>query len=84
MAFTSQLRKQDRYEITDIQESWLQQQAYTIYRDFRSWTASATFRVTNDSGQSANYTVAVMFSLKASPTYGLGSDAVNRYGLVGE
>jgi lipopolysaccharide assembly outer membrane protein LptD (OstA) len=62
----------------------LQEQFYTIYRDFRSWTASATFRVTNDSGQSVNYTVAVMFSLKASPTYGLGSDAVNRYGLVGE
>jgi LPS-assembly protein len=62
----------------------LQEQFYTLYRDFRSWTASATFRVTNDSGQSANYGIAFMLSLKANPVMGVGEDVVNRNRLVGE
>jgi LPS-assembly protein len=62
----------------------LQEQFYTLYRDFRSWTASATFRVTSNSGQSASYTIAFVLSLKATPTMGVGEDVVNRYRLVGE
>jgi hypothetical protein len=62
----------------------LQEQFYTVYRDFRSWTSAVTFRVTNDTGQSANYTIAVVFSLKANPSATVGEDVVNRYRLVGE
>jgi LPS-assembly protein len=61
----------------------LQEQFYTLYRDLRSWTASLTFRVTNDAGQQQDYTVAIVLSLKASPAAGLGEDTVNRARLVG-
>jgi len=64
--------------------SRLQEQFYTIYRDFRSWTTALTFRVTNDTGQSANYTIAMTFSLKASPSVNLGEDVANRYHLIGD
>ncbi len=64
--------------------SRLQEQFYTIYRDLRSWTSALTFRVTNDEGNSANFTVAFTLSLKASPSSAVGDDVVNRYHLVGE
>lgn len=62
----------------------LQEQFYTLYRDLRSWTSALTFRVTNDEGSSANYTIALTLSLKAAPSMGLGEDVANRYRLVGE
>jgi hypothetical protein len=43
-----------------------------------------TFRVTNDEGSSANFTIALSLSLKAAPSMGLGEDVANRYRLVGE
>lgn len=64
--------------------SRLQEQFYTVYRDLRSWTAAFTFRVTNDSGESANYTLALTLSLKASPSVNMGEDVANRYHLVGD
>jgi lipopolysaccharide assembly outer membrane protein LptD (OstA) len=74
-------RVTDNYNIVTQR---LQEQFYTLYRDFRSWTASLTLRVNNETGQSANYTVAFMVSLKANPAVGVGEDIVNRYRLVGE
>jgi LPS-assembly protein len=62
----------------------LQEQLYTVYRDFRSWTSALTFRVINNPGQPADFTVAVVLSLKASPSMVAGEDVVNRYRLVGE
>jgi hypothetical protein len=62
----------------------LQEQFYTVYRDFRSWTSALTFRVINNPGQPTDYTVAFVLSLKASPTMTVGEDVVNRYRLVGE
>jgi len=62
----------------------LQDQMFTIYRDLRSWTSALTFRVANNSGSSADVTVAIVFSLKASPTMAVGEDVANRYHLVGE
>ncbi len=64
--------------------SRLQEQFYSIYRDLRSWTSALTFRVTNDEGNSANFTVAFTLSLKAAPSTGVGEDVANRYHLVGE
>jgi hypothetical protein len=75
------VRMTDNYNLVT---SRLQEQFYTLYRDFRSWTTALTFRVTNDTGQSANYTIAVSFSLKASPSVGVGEDIANRYHLVGD
>ena len=62
----------------------MQDQMFTIYRDLRSWTSALTFRVSNNSGSSVDYTIAVVFSLKASPAMGVGEDVANRYRLVGE
>jgi LPS-assembly protein len=62
----------------------LQEQDYTVMRDLRSWTASLTFRVQNNAGSSADFTVAFAFSLKAVPSTRLGEDALTSYHLVGE
>jgi hypothetical protein len=60
----------------------LQEQDYTVMRDLRSWTASLTFRVENNAGNTADFTVA--FSFKAVPSMRLGEDAQTSYHLVGE
>jgi len=59
----------------EAQYGGLQQQVYSIYRDLRSWTASLMFRVTEGPGQPTDFTVALTFSLKAFPRFGMGSDS---------
>jgi LPS-assembly protein len=59
----------------EAQYGGLQQQAYSIYRDLRSWTTSLMFRITEGPGQRTDFTVALTFSLKAFPRYGIGSDS---------
>lgn len=51
----------------DFRESLLREQAITLYRDLRSWTAALTFRVRRDVDQSTDFTVAFAFSIKAFP-----------------
>jgi lipopolysaccharide assembly outer membrane protein LptD (OstA) len=58
----------------EAQYGGLQQQLYSIYRDMRSWTAAVVFRITEGPAQPNDFTVAVTFSLKAFPRFGLGSD----------
>ncbi|HEV2696261.1 MAG TPA: hypothetical protein VG347_25475 [Verrucomicrobiae bacterium] len=62
----------------------LQQQYYSLYRDMRVWTWALTFRVEDDINTQPDYTVAIQFSLKASPAKRVGGDAVSPFGLVGE
>jgi lipopolysaccharide assembly outer membrane protein LptD (OstA) len=62
----------------------LQEQFYSIYRDWRSWTGALTFRVTDNETGPEDFTIAFSFSLKASPAHHLGDDAVKPYQLVGE
>ena len=62
----------------------LQEQAYTIYRDLRSWTTALTVRVRqNTAGMRDDVSVAMSFSLKAFPRYGLGADADRSSTLMG-
>ena len=68
----------------DASSGILQDQFYTLYRDFRSWTGALTFRVENNSNGPKDYTVAFTFSLKASPKYHTGDDTAAPYHLVGE
>ena len=68
------------YEVDDGQ---LQEQFYTVYRDFRSWTGALTFRVRNPRQGPADYAVAFTFSLKAAPKYRVGEDRLQPYGLLG-
>ncbi len=61
----------------------LEEQMYTLYRDFRSWTGALTVRIRDRREQSTDYTVAVTFSLKAFPRFNLGEDAVRPSLLMG-
>jgi lipopolysaccharide assembly outer membrane protein LptD (OstA) len=58
----------------EARDGTLEEQFYTLYRDFRSWTSALTFRVRDDRIGDKDYTVAVSFSLKAFPRFGLGED----------
>ncbi|HXG48693.1 MAG TPA: LPS assembly protein LptD [Methylomirabilota bacterium] len=69
-----------RYEADD---RTLEEQQYTIYRDFRSWTGALTFRVRDDREGPKDYTVAVTFSLKAHPRHGVGDDTSEPELLLG-
>jgi LPS-assembly protein len=59
----------------EAQDGVMQEQVYSIYRDLRSWTAALVFRVVQGEGVPTDYTVALTFSLKAFPRFGLGSDS---------
>lgn len=67
----------------EIKLSRLQEQYYTVYRDFRNWTGALTFRVRDNGDGEDDYTVAFTFSLKAMPRYKLGSDTIRPYQLIG-
>jgi hypothetical protein len=67
----------------DVRQSEMQEQYYTLYRDFRSWTGALTFRIQEQSDGETDYTVAFTFSVKAMPKYQVGDDAVRPYGLIG-
>lgn len=61
----------------------LEEQAYTIYRDFRSWTGALTFRVRDNRVGPKDYTVAFTFSLKAVPRYNANDERVRPSMLMG-
>jgi lipopolysaccharide assembly outer membrane protein LptD (OstA) len=67
----------------DLREGRMQEQFYTIYRDLRSWTAALTCRLRDPQDGQTDVTVALTLSLKALPAYGVGSDAVDPYQLLG-
>ena len=67
----------------DASSGTLQDQFYSLYRDFRSWTGALTFRIENNSNGPKDYTVAFTWSLKANPKYHPGDDTVTPYHLVG-
>jgi lipopolysaccharide assembly outer membrane protein LptD (OstA) len=67
----------------DVTTSDFHEQAYTVYRDMRSWTAALSFLVRKNPVGPQDYTVAFTFSLKAFPHFGLGADAQGPYSLLG-
>ena len=53
----------------------MEEQVYTLYRDFRSWTGALSFRVRESrTGQDRDYTIGVIFNLKAFPRFKLRDD----------
>jgi len=66
-----------------VQQNWMQEQFYSIYRDFRNWTAALTVRLRDNQDSPDDVTFAFTFSLKAAPKYGVGQDAVNPASLLG-
>ena len=67
----------------EARDGVLEEQYYTLYRDFRSWTSALTFRVRDSRSKGADYTVAVTFSLKAFPRFKQGSDSERPELLLG-
>jgi hypothetical protein len=67
----------------EARDGTMEEQFYTLYRDLRSWTASLTLRLRDNRSQGTDYTVAVAFSLKAFPRFGLGDDSNNPAVLIG-
>lgn len=67
----------------EAQTRTLQEQYYTLYRDFRSWTGALTLRVRDNVGSRDDVTIAISFSLKAFPKFGVGGDADQPERLVG-
>lgn len=61
----------------EARNGMMEEQFYTLYRDFRSWTAGLTFRMRDGRNRldgKDDLTVAISFSLKALPRYKLGDD----------
>jgi lipopolysaccharide assembly outer membrane protein LptD (OstA) len=54
----------------------MQEQAYTVYRDLRTWTVALTFRLRDNQSGPEDLTVAFTFSLKALPKFGPTGDMV--------
>ncbi|MBN2506997.1 MAG: LPS-assembly protein LptD [Verrucomicrobia bacterium] len=67
-----------RYE---ARENLLEEQQYSLYHDFRSWTGALTLRFRESRSRSDDFTIAFTFSLKAYPRFGLGDD-LNRPSLL--
>lgn len=67
----------------DVTLGKLAEQAYWVYRDFRSWTGALVVRLRQPGIGPNDFTVGFTVSLKAHPRFAVGSDAVNRYGLLG-
>lgn len=65
----------------EAEDGTLEEQYYTIYRDFRSWTGAFTFRVRDNRDEGIDYGAAFTFSLKAFPSFGLGDD-INKPSLL--
>jgi lipopolysaccharide assembly outer membrane protein LptD (OstA) len=67
----------------EARDGVMEEQYYTLYRDFRSWTSALTFRVRDNRVGSDDYAVVFTFSIKAAPKYGLGEDTARPYSLLG-
>lgn len=62
----------------EARDGRMEEQSYTVYRDFRSFTGAFSLRMRNPrDNQESDYTIAVVISMKAFPRFDLNSD-VNR------
>jgi len=60
----------------NLQEGKVQEQSYSLYRDFRSWTGALSLRAQERSNGETDYTVAFTFTIKALPRYEVGEDSI--------
>lgn len=67
----------------EARDGTLEEQSYTVYRDFRSWTGAFSFRVRDERDNPQDYTLAAILSLKAFPRFGLGDDTLHNSLLYG-
>ncbi len=67
----------------EARDGRMEEQYYTVYRDFRSWVGALTLRVRDLRNGSQDYTIGVTFNLKAFPHFKLGQDKDNPSLLLG-
>lgn len=66
----------------EARDGTLEEQAYSVYRDFRSWTAALVARWRTERYGDDDFSLGLMVSLKAYPRYSLGSDRDYQLGLL--
>jgi hypothetical protein len=59
----------------EAKDHTMEEQYYTLYRDFRSWTGALTVRMRDSRTSGTDFTIAFTLSLKALPRYKVGQDA---------
>jgi hypothetical protein len=67
----------------DVRSGRLQEQYYSLYRDFRSWTAAITAGIRDNGVGPLDYSIGFTFSFKATPKFGVGGDTVRPYSMAG-
>lgn len=67
----------------EARDGRMEEQYYSLYRDFRAWTSALTFRLRDPLEGREDFTVAITFSLKARPRYGVGRDIARPFHLIG-
>lgn len=67
----------------EARDGRMEEQYYTLYRDFRSWVGALTLRVRELRNGSQDYTIGVTFNLKAFPRFKLDQDRDNPSLLLG-
>ncbi len=67
----------------DVRSGRLQEQYYSLYRDFRSWTAAITGGIRDNGVGPKDYSLVFTFSFKAKPKYSVGGDSVRPYSMLG-
>ena len=67
----------------EARDGRMEEQYYTLYRDFRSWVGALTLRIRDLRNGSQDYTIGVTFNLKAFPHFKLGQDKDNPSLLLG-
>jgi len=69
--------------IFESRDGTLEQQSYSIYRDFRSWVGALIFRLRDNRVSADDFTVGFTFSTKAMPSIRLGGDQDHPSYLIG-
>lgn len=58
----------------EARDGVMEEQDYSLYRDFRSWVASLAFRIRDQRVEPTDFGVMLRFSIKALPRYDLNED----------
>ena len=59
----------------EASDGTMEEQSYSVYRDFTSVTAGLRFRLRDHRSGKDDFSVSLVFSLKAMPSVGLGNDS---------
>jgi lipopolysaccharide assembly outer membrane protein LptD (OstA) len=67
----------------DARDGRMLEQYYTVYRDMRSWTAALSVGLRDNGSGPKDFTIALTYSIKAKPKFGVGGDTVRPFSLLG-